>query len=76
MTHTHTHTHTHIHTHIHTHTGCAIDTNQYPANTLFRGRSKTEAFECVEMLCDKPWSAQVDLYNVTLKHTYIYIYIY
>lgn len=44
--------------------GCAIDRNLYPTNTLFSGRSNTQAFECVEMLCDKPWSTQVDLYNV------------
>ena len=53
--------------------GCAIDTNMYPSSTLFSGRSKTEAFECLEMLCNKPWTTQVDLYNVAAtNHCLLY----
>lgn len=52
--------------------GCVIDTNMYPSDTLFSGRSKTEAFECLEMMCNKPWTTQVDLYNVSTVSLFPY----
>jgi hypothetical protein len=44
--------------------GCAIDTQMYGEGTVFRGKSGTEAFECVEMQEGRVWRKQLDLYAV------------
>ena len=44
--------------------GCAIDAQMYGEGTVFRGKSGTEAFECVEMQEGRVWRKQLDLYAV------------
>jgi checkpoint serine/threonine-protein kinase len=36
----------------------------YPDNTRFVGNCHAENFRCVEMLCGKPWSWQIDTFGI------------
>ncbi|XP_055707176.1 uncharacterized protein LOC129804111 isoform X2 [Phlebotomus papatasi] len=44
--------------------GQSIDMKLFPENTTFKYVVKTEGFTCTEMLEDKPWTYQTDLFGV------------
>jgi checkpoint serine/threonine-protein kinase len=42
--------------------GRSIDLTLYPPRTVFRGNCHAKGFQCVEMLTQRPWTAQIDTF--------------
>lgn len=53
--------------------GQAIDMQLYPDDQTFRSKLNTKNFVCTEMLSDKPWSYQTDLFCLAATfHTLLF----
>ena len=37
----------------------SFDMTQYPTDTTFMAKVKTDGFQCIEMTTDRPWTYQV-----------------
>jgi len=44
--------------------GRSIDTKLYPEGTLFFGDCHADAFRCVEMETNRPWTYQIDIFGI------------
>ncbi|KAM9065287.1 mitotic checkpoint serine/threonine-protein kinase BUB1 [Sarcophilus harrisii] len=44
--------------------GQSIDMTLFPKGTAFTARCETSGFQCVEMLCQKPWNYQTDYFGI------------
>jgi len=42
----------------------AIDTTLYPPGTLFEGNCHAKNFQCIEMITDREWTYQLDIFGV------------
>nr|KAG5697854.1 hypothetical protein BaRGS_017111 [Batillaria attramentaria] len=44
--------------------GQAIDMSLYPSGTTFMAQVGTSGFQCIEMMTDRPWTYQTDLFGL------------
>ncbi|PVD37415.1 hypothetical protein C0Q70_00005 [Pomacea canaliculata] len=44
--------------------GQAIDMSLYPPGTTFLAKVKTSGFQCIEMMTDRPWTFQTDMFGL------------
>jgi len=44
--------------------GRSVDTRLFPPRTIFFGNCHVDVFQCIEMLTEKPWTYQVDIFGI------------